>query len=204
MEYREHQDSDVLAFLGMAVVLVVFVLYLLKNNTSGAGKSARSIGPEPLSNREDGVRIEGPLDGGGADGVADPLSESSRSAAASSEEIKGIFMVVTSGAPQTQMVAMSLASQVLSKGRSVRVLLCDEGGDLALHSSRDVVLKPLDKSPKMLMKNLINNGVKVEVCPFYLANNGKSTLELIDGVGQAAPPDVAEGLLAPGIKLFTF
>lgn len=191
MGYREHQDSDVLAFLGMAVVVAVFIVYLLRSKRTETGNSVREIGPETLSSRDGGTSVEEPLNSSSSVGVF-------------ADEIKGIFVVVTSGAPQTQMVAMSLANQVLSKGRSVRVLLCDAGGDLALHSSKDVILKPLDKSPKMLMKNLISNGVKVEVCPFYLANNGKSTLELIDGVGQAAPPDVAEGLLAPGIKLFTF
>jgi predicted peroxiredoxin len=192
MGYREHQDSDVLAFLGMGIVAVVFILYLLRSKQSGAANSARDAGPEAFSDRDVETRVEEPArPDAGVVGVF-------------AEDVKGIFVVVTSGAPQTQMVAMSLASQVLTKGRSVRVLLCDAGGDLALHSAPDVVFKPIDKSPKMLLKNLINSGVKVEVCPFYLATNGKSTLELIDGVGQAAPPDVAEGMLAPGIKLFTF
>ncbi len=203
MGYSEHQDSDILAFLGMAVVVVVFVLYLLKNKHSGASTRLRDAGPAPMSGRGSAVVTDQPTDDGAAE-ARDPTPDSRPHANTFAEEIKGIFVMVTSGAPQTQMVAMSLANQVLGKGRSVRVLLCDAGGDLALHGSKDVILKPLDKSPKMLMKNLINNGVKVEVCPFYLANNGKSTLELIDGVGQAAPPDVADGMLAPGIKLFTF
>lgn len=195
MGYREHQDSDALAFFAMAAVVAVFFLYLLKRKSSGR---TRSSGPAPISNRKEAAAA------GSLETVAGPIADSIRAAGTFAEDIKGIFLVITSGAPQTQMVAMSLANQVLSKGRSVRVLLCDAGGDLALHSSKDVILKPLDKSPKMLMKNLISNGVKVEVCPFYLANNGKSTLELIDGIGQAAPPEVADGLLAPGIKLFTF
>jgi predicted peroxiredoxin len=203
MGYREHQDSDTLAFLGMAVVVVVFVLYLLRKGGAGGGTHARDAGPDPLASREAPAAVGASADAGASD-PTEAFAADDRAVHFMAEDIKGIFLVVTSGAPQTQMVAMSLANQVLTKGRSVRVLLCDAGGDLALHSSPDVVFKPLDKSPKMLMKNLINNGVKVEVCPFYLANNGKSTLELIDGVGQAAPPDVADGLLAPGIKLFTF
>lgn len=203
MGYREHQDSDTLAFLGMAVVVVVFVLYLLKNKHSGTSTRHRDAGPETMSSRVSAAVVDKPPDDGAAE-QPDPTPDSRSYASTFADDIKGIFVVVTSDAPQTQMVAMSLAGQVLGKGRSVRVLLCDAGGDLALHGSKDVILKPLDKSPKMLLKNLISSGVKVEVCPFYLANNGKSTLELIDGVGQAAPPDVADGLLAPGIKLFTF
>jgi predicted peroxiredoxin len=203
MGYSQHQDSDVLAFLGMAVVVVIFVLYLLRSKNGGDRSAGGEAGPGDLSGRgEPAVAIPG--DRQEETPPPDAADESQRPLTTRADDVKGIFVVVTSGAPQTQMVAMSLANQVLAKGRSVRVLLCDDGGDLALHSSRDVIFKPLDKSPKMLMKNLINNGVKVEVCPFYLANNGKSTMELIDGVGQAAPPDVADGLLLPGIKLFTF
>lgn len=204
MGYGEHQDSDVLAFLGMAVVVVIFLLYLLRGKKGGNRSTGGGAGGTGSPSERGEPAVVVPDEGEGGSPMPDPPGESRRAMATYADDVKGIFVMVTTGAPQTQMVAMSLANQVLAKGRSVRVLLCDDGGDLALHSSRDVLFKPLDKSPKMLLKNLINNGVKVEVCPFYLANNGKSTLELIDGVGQAAPPDVAAGLLAPGIKLFTF
>ena len=117
---------------------------------------------------------------------------------------KGIFVMVTSGEPQTQMVAMSLSTQVLGKGKYVRVLLCGPGGDMALRNSSSMILKPLDKSPQMLLKGLIQKGVPVEICPFYLANRAESEADLIDGITTAKPPVVADGLLEPGVKLFTF
>ena len=49
MGYREHQDSDTVAFLGMAVVVVVFVLYLLKNKHSGTSTRHRDAGPETMT-----------------------------------------------------------------------------------------------------------------------------------------------------------
>jgi hypothetical protein len=56
----------------------------------------------------------------------------------------------------------------------------------------------------MLLKGLIESKVTVEVCPLVLPNKGLTPFDLIEGVSVAAPPIVAEGLLAPGIKLFTF
>jgi len=119
--------------------------------------------------------------------------------------INGMFVVVTTGDPQTQLMAMSLSTQVKQKGKSLRILLCDSAGELAIKGSREVVLKPIDKSPQMLMKVLISQGVKVEVCPFFLANKSFATPgDLIEGVSVAQPPLIADALLEPGTKLFTF
>ena len=123
---------------------------------------------------------------------------------ASNDAVEGIFVVVTSPDPQTQLMAMVLSTQTLKKGKSVRVLLCSTGGDLALKSGKEVVLKPINKSPQMLLKNLINNGVTVQVCPLYLPNKEASLSDLITGVTQAKPPLIADILLEPGVKLFTF
>ncbi len=119
--------------------------------------------------------------------------------------VKGLFVIVTAGDPQTQLMAMSLSTQVKLKGKTIRILLCDSAGELAVKGSRETVLKPIDKSPQMLMKALISQGVKVEVCPFFLANKSfASPADLIEGVTVAQPPLVADALLEPGIKLFTF
>ncbi len=83
------------------------------------------------------------------------------------------FVVITTSYPQTQLMAMSLSSQIMAKGKSLRILLCGHGGDLALKDGKEVILKPINKSPQMLLKNLIGNNVKVEICPFYLANRGR-------------------------------
>lgn len=124
--------------------------------------------------------------------------------AASEEHVKGMFVVVTSAEPQTQLMAMVLSTQAMKKGKHVRILLCGPGGDLALRNGREVILKPKDKSPQMLLRKLIANHVVVQVCPLYLPNKGASLSDLVDGVTQAKPPVIAESLLEPGVKLFTF
>lgn len=124
--------------------------------------------------------------------------------AAAQEEVKGLFVVVTSSNPQNQMMAMVLTTQALLKGKTVQVLLCGPGGDLALKDGKEVMLKPKNKSPQMLMKALIEKGVDVQVCALYLPNNAKTAADLIPGVTPAKPPEIAEALLEPGVKLFTF
>ena len=106
--------------------------------------------------------------------------------------------------PQVQMMAMSLAMQVKTKGKSVRILLCGPGGELGLKNGKEVVFKPIDKSPQMILKNMIQNGVKVEVCPFYLANSEKNQADLFDGITIANPGLVADAMLETDLKLFTF
>jgi predicted peroxiredoxin len=118
---------------------------------------------------------------------------------------KGLFVVVTSPDAQTQMMAMVLSTQAMKQGKSVRVLLCGPAGALAVKGSPETMLKPPNKSPQMLLRNLIKNGVTVEICPLYVPNaEGVSAEDLIDGVATAKPPMIAEGLLAKGVKLFTF
>lgn len=135
--------------------------------------------------------------------AAAPVAEAPQSAVAPAAS-KGLYVMVTSERPMTQMLAMVLATQTVAKGQSVRVLLCDKAGDLALKGSRETKFKPAGKSPQDLLKGLMAKGVKVEVCALYLPNTGKSAADLIDGVTVAQPPAVAEAMAADGIKLFTF
>jgi predicted peroxiredoxin len=120
------------------------------------------------------------------------------------DDVKGIFVVVTSPEPQTQLMAMVLSIQTLKKGKNVRILLCGPGGDLALKEHKPMKLKPNDMSPRMLLDQLLQKRVKVEVCALYLPNKGAMPSDLIEGVTQADPSYVADALLEPEIKLFTF
>lgn len=117
---------------------------------------------------------------------------------------KSLFVVVTTNKPMTQMMAMVLASQTIGKGQSVRVLLCDEACKLVLKGSKEIRFKPSGKSPQELLKGLMAKGAKVEVCALYLPNSGRKAADLIDGVGVAQPPAVAEAMATDGVKLFTF
>ncbi|HHE31989.1 MAG TPA: hypothetical protein ENL07_05025 [Chlorobaculum parvum] len=117
---------------------------------------------------------------------------------------KGLFVVVTSEDSMAQMMAMVLSTQTLKQGRSVRVLLCGEAGNLAVNGSKEKLFKPLNKSPQMLLKGLIAKGVKVEVCPLFLPNTGKQVSDLISGVIVAKPPLIATAMAEEGIKLLTY
>ncbi|QTA92504.1 hypothetical protein [Desulfonema magnum] len=183
----EYQDSDVLLFYGIIIVFVI--IYFVRNKRSKPETTRKAeTGSQPDYHRTPEYPV----------GVRNAAN-------AAGGEIKGIFVVVTSSEPQTQLVAMSLSSQTLNKGKYVRVLLCGPGGDIALKNGKEVILKPIDKSPQMILKGLIKSGVTVEVCPFYLANKeGASESDLIEGIKKADPPLVADGLLEPGVKLFTF
>lgn len=123
---------------------------------------------------------------------------------AADDATKGLFVVVTTPDAQTQMMAMVLSTQTINQGKSVRMLLCGPAGELAVKNSEQTMLKPLNKSPQMLLQGLIKSGATVEMCPLFLPNKGADAAVLIDGVSIAAPPVVAQKLLEEGFKLFTF
>ncbi|MBF0587200.1 hypothetical protein INT08_10920 [Prosthecochloris sp. N3] len=125
-------------------------------------------------------------------------------AMAGDDEADGLFVVVTSDNAQTQMMAMVLSTQTVKQGKSVRMLLCGPGGELAVKGSEQTMLKPLDKSPQMLLKGLLSQGVTVEVCPLFLPNKGADASVLVDGVSVAKPPVIAKELRKENIRLFTF
>ncbi len=122
----------------------------------------------------------------------------------SADDHTELFVVVTSPDNQTQGMAMVLANQALNQGADVRVLLCSDGGQLALRDYQPEALKPRDVTPKQLLQNLLNNGVTVEVCAIFLPNSDWTEVDLIEGVGVAAPPDVAAYMLQPRVRYFTF
>jgi intracellular sulfur oxidation DsrE/DsrF family protein len=119
-------------------------------------------------------------------------------------DTESLFVVLTSDDAETQMMAMVLATQSLNKDVPVRVLLCSEAGELALKDSESPAFAPADRSPKQLLMGLMNNGVQVEVCGIFLPNRDYTEADLIDGVGTAAPPEVAELMKQEGVRYFTF
>lgn len=123
---------------------------------------------------------------------------------AAADETKGLFVVVTTPDAQTQMMAMVLSTQTINQGKSIRMLLCGPAGELAVKNSEQTMLKPLNKSPQMLLQGLIKSGAAVELCPLFLPNKGADPAVLIDGISIAKPPVVAQKLREEGVKLFTF
>lgn len=119
-------------------------------------------------------------------------------------DTESLFVVLTSDDAETQMMAMVLATQSLNKDVPVRVLLCSDAGELALKDTNSPSFAPADRSPKQLLMGLMNNGVQVEVCGIFLPNRDYTEADLIEGVGTAAPPEVAEFMKQEGVRYFTF
>ena len=121
-----------------------------------------------------------------------------------SDNSKNLLIILTTDDPVTQVMSMILADQSMKKGATVDILLCGSAGSLALKDSAEVFLKPQNKSPQMMLKNLIQNNVNVELCPIYLSNSEKSVPNLIDGVSVAKPARVADKLLCENTKILSY
>ena len=115
-----------------------------------------------------------------------------------------VFVSINSGVTQTQGVALVLANQAIAQKASVRVLLCSEGGQLAVKDKESAALKPSNKSPKDMLQGLMKAGVKVEVCALFLPNSDLKPADLIEGIGVAKPADVAAYVLQANVKSLTF
>lgn len=122
----------------------------------------------------------------------------------SSDKPKNLLVIVTTDDPITQLMSMVLASEVKAKGANVDVLLCGKSGALAVAGSTEVMLKPKNTSPQMLLRKLIQNGASVEICPPYLPNVDKTTEDLIAGVSVAKPPQVAMKLLDEDTRILSY
>jgi len=193
-----YQDSDILLYF--IVIGVIIAVYIFKNkqpqppakpNTDTKKPPAHTVKRELSEN----ALVQSPEN----TSLNQPLAER-----VFPGDIKGIFVFITAYDPQIQMMAMSLSMQIKTKGKSVRILLCGPGCELGLKNGKEIIFKPLDKSPQMILKNMIQTGVKVEICPFYLANSDKTQADIFDGITVANPGIVADVILENGVKLFTF
>lgn len=126
----------------------------------------------------------------------------------SADQAKGMNVLVNSGDPQTQAMAMVLSLMSMKKhNKQVNIVLCSAAGDLADKNIKGSPIKrPNGKAPsaKDHLKMLIKKGAKVEVCPLYLPNAGKNTSVLLDGITVAKPPVVAGNLLNKDFQNITF
>jgi len=55
-----------------------------------------------------------------------------------------------------------------------------------------------------LLKGMMENGATVEVCALFLPNSDYGEDDLIEGVDTAKPPEMAEMMTAPGVRVFSF
>ena len=114
---------------------------------------------------------------------------------ASDNMAKGLNVVITSQDAQTQMMGIVLSMMTLKQNKEVNMTLCSNAGDLAVKGMESPILKPQDKSPKMMLQALIKQGAKVQVCPLYLPNASKDESVLLEGITVAKPDEVAKKLL---------
>ncbi len=136
-----------------------------------------------------------------------PSSAPEQSANKTPNVSQPVLTVITREDPQTQLMALILSKAASDQGTPVRILLCDQGGNLALNTPAAISLKPLapkNISPVGLLAKLINSGVKVDVCAIYLPNKAFGEDALIDGVGVATPPDIASYFTQDGAKVLSF
>ena len=128
-------------------------------------------------------------------------------AGAAEAESERLVTVVTSGEPQTQLMAMVLTMQAVQQGADVHMLLCGPGGDLGLLEPPETATAPQpprDMSPQGLMRAIMGEGATVEVCAIYLPGRGEGPEVLLDGVGVASPPDMAAAMLAEDARVWSF
>lgn len=115
-----------------------------------------------------------------------------------------LFVSVNSGNPQTQGMAFVLATQAIEQKAGVHVLLCGEGGQLAVKGKEAAVLKPRNVTPVQMLQSLMKAGARVEVCALFLPNSDLKATDLIDGVGVAKPAEVAKYFLQDHVKTLTY
>ena len=123
---------------------------------------------------------------------------------AGAAQAQALFVNIHSGNAMAQGAGLVLAGQALEQKASVRVLLCDKAGDIAVAGVELPKLKPRDVTPQQMLQGVIKAGARVEVCALYLPNTGKQASDLIPGVTPAKPADVAAHLLKPGVQTLAF
>lgn len=125
-------------------------------------------------------------------------------AAANAADSTELFVNIHSSGAMAQGAGLVLAGQALEQKASVRILLCDAAGDIAVVGQQLPKLKPRDVTTQQMLQGVIKAGAKVEVCALYLPNTGRKPTDLIEGVTPAKPADVAAHLLKPGLNSLAF
>ncbi len=117
---------------------------------------------------------------------------------------KALF-IVTSDSLQTQGMAMILANAMREQGTTPHILLCDAAGELAIESyESETELGPRGVKPEGLMQMMMGEGAGVDVCAIYLPNTDYEEGDLREGVGVAAPGDMADMMRDPKVPVYSF
>ena len=123
---------------------------------------------------------------------------------AHAEDPMDLLVTITSADSQNQGIALVLAGQAMEQKAHVRLLLCSDGGALAVKSKESTLLKPRNVTPKEMLQGLIKKGAQVEVCALFLPNSEWKQADLLEGVGVAKPNDVAAMFMRQNVRVLTF
>ncbi|WP_113907691.1 hypothetical protein [Aliidiomarina celeris] len=120
-------------------------------------------------------------------------------------ERQKVLVTITSESSQTQGMALVLSGQMLAQGADLTILLCNEGGYIAVAGHQGESLKPFNLTPSQQLAGLIERGANVQLCALFLPNNEVSPEQILPGVvGRAQPPEIARMMLSPEVRVFTF
>lgn len=114
------------------------------------------------------------------------------------------LIILTSESLQTRAMAMVLGTTMQEQGTDIHILLCDSAGELAVSAHESPTLEPRGATPEGLMKGMMDNGASVDVCALFLPNSDYAQEDLIEGVGSAKPPEIAEMMTSRGVRVFSF
>ncbi|MFO7857962.1 MAG: hypothetical protein R6V11_03485 [Ectothiorhodospiraceae bacterium] len=115
-----------------------------------------------------------------------------------------LVTVVTSGSSETRAMALILTRQHVRDGGTAQVLLCDEGGKLALADAEEgPVIEPAGASPSGMLQALTEADVSVDVCAIFLPNRAETEDDLLPGVGVAAPDAITEAMNRPNARILS-
>lgn len=140
-------------------------------------------------------------------GACVAVGHSSAPEPAIEERTGPMLTVLTSSDPETQLMALVLTRAAHAQGGHPRILLCSAAGDLALRTPPAEALAPLQPkgaSPAVALRQLMAEGIKVEVCAIYLPNRPFGPDALEDGVGVANPAEIAGVFAADKATVLSF
>lgn len=119
-----------------------------------------------------------------------------------------LITILTTGEPQTQLMAMILTKNAIDAGAVAEILLCGPAGDIALKdapSSATTGQPPNGASPQGLMKIMMSQqSLKVQICALYLLAKDADPSILIDGVTIAEPNLMGAAIVAPATTAMSF
>lgn len=114
-----------------------------------------------------------------------------------------LFVTVTGSTTQDRAMPLVLANQAIDQGLEVRVLLCGDGAMLAVADHEAEPFAPRNVSAQDLLKRLMNEGAKVEVCAIFLPNTEFEQGDLIEGIGVGQPGEVAAYMMGPRTRILS-